>query len=70
MTELIRGDAQMSMEVTSKQKEVGPQPAKTTQEMLRIKKKGQERDRRFHDALEDDEVREALKILHARRKSG
>ncbi len=60
----------MSTEVTSKQEEVGPQPAKTAKEILPTKRTQEDRDRRFHDALEDDDVREALKILHAHERSG
>jgi hypothetical protein len=60
----------MSMEATSKQEEVGTQPAKTAEEILHIKRTQEERERRFQYALEADDVREALKILHAREKSG
>jgi hypothetical protein len=70
MKELIRRDAEMSMDAKSKQDEVSPQPTKTTKEMLLIKKTGQERERWFEDVLEDNDVREASKILHAREKSG
>jgi hypothetical protein len=54
--------------MTNKQKEeVDSQSAKTG-ETLRIKRKQQEEERRTQDALEDDEVREALKFFHERDK--
>ena len=57
-------------DMTNKQEEeVDSQSAKTS-ETLRIKRKQQEEERRTQDALEDDEVREALKFLHERDKGG
>ena len=46
---------------------IGSQPAKT--ETVDVKKRQQREDRRIQDALEDDEVREAL-LSRARDKSG
>jgi hypothetical protein len=56
-------------DITNKQEEVDSQSAKTG-ETLRVKRRQQEEERRIQDALEDDEVREALKFLHERDKSG
>ena len=55
--------------MTNKQKEVDSQSAKTS-ETLRVKRRQQAEERRIQDALEDDEVREALKFLHERDKGG
>jgi hypothetical protein len=52
-------DAKMTKEITDKRE--GTQPAKTN----RAVKRTQQEDRRIQDALEDDEVREALLQLHA-----
>ena len=56
-------------DITNKQEEVDSQSAKTG-ETLRVKRRQQEEERRIQDALEDDEVREALKVLHERDKGG
>ena len=58
-------------DMTNKQEEeeADSQSAKTG-ETLRIKRKQQEEERRTQDALEDDEVREALKFFHERDKGG
>ena len=57
-------------DMTNKQEEeVDSQSAKTG-ETLRIKRKQQGEKRRTQDALEDDEVREALKFFHERDKGG
>ena len=57
-------------DMTNKQEEeVDSQSAKTS-ETLRVRRKQQEEERRTQDALEDDEVREALKFLHERDKGG
>ena len=55
-------------DMTNKQEEADSQSAKTS-ETLRVKRRQQE-ERRIQDALEDDEVREALKFLHERDKGG
>ena len=55
--------------VTNKQEEVDSQSAKTS-ETLRVKRRQQEEERRIQDALEDDEVREALKFFRERDKGG
>lgn len=55
--------------VTNKQEEVDSQSAKTS-ETLRVKRGQQEEERRIQDALEDDEVREALKFFRERDKGG
>ena len=55
--------------VTNKQEEVASQSAKTS-ETLRVKRRQQEEERRIQDALEDDEVREALKFFRERDKGG
>ena len=52
-----------------KQEEVDSQSAKAS-ETLRVKRRQQEEERRIQDALEDDEVREALKFLHESDKAG
>ncbi len=57
----------MSKEMTDKQKDaVALQPA--TKGMPRTKADQTAEERRVQDALEDDDVREALKLLHARDK--
>jgi hypothetical protein len=56
-------DAQVAKEMRETRTENASQSAKTDGEALLLKQK---EERRFQDALEDDEVREALKILHAR----
>ena len=48
-----------------KKRESGSQSANTDRRALLLE---QEEERQFQDALEDDEVREALKLLHARGK--
>jgi len=55
--------------MTNKQKEVDSQSAKTS-ETLRVKRRQQAEERRIQDALEDDEVREALKFLRERDRGG
>jgi|307.fasta_scaffold2145252_1 hypothetical protein len=55
--------------MTNKQEEVDSQSAKTS-ETLRVKRGQQEEERRIQDALEDDEVREALKFFRERDKGG
>jgi hypothetical protein len=59
----------MTGEKTNKPEEVGLQPAKTNQEPPLVKRAQQERDRRFQEALEDDEVQEALKDPRALRRA-
>jgi hypothetical protein len=56
-------------DLTNKQEEVDSQSAKTS-ETLRVKRRQQEDERRIQDALEDDEVREALKFFRDRDKGG
>jgi len=56
-------------DITNKQEEVDSQSAKTS-ETLRVKRRQQEEERRIQDALEDDEVREALKFFRERDKGG
>jgi hypothetical protein len=56
-------------DLTNKQEEVDSQSAKTS-ETLRVKRRQQEEERRIQDALEDDEVREALKFFRERDKGG
>ena len=56
-------------DMTNKQKEVDSQSAKTS-ETLRVKRRQQAEERRIQDALEDDEVREALKFLRERDRGG
>ena len=57
-------------DMTNKQEEeVDSQSAKTS-ETLRVKRRQQEEERRIQDALEDDEVREALKFLRERDRGG
>lgn len=47
------------------QEQNGSQPVKADPEVRSV----EQRERRFRDALEDDEVREVLKLLHARDKA-
>jgi len=47
------------------EKVVAPQPAPTTKGMPRHKGRLTDEERRMQDALEDDDVRESLKELHA-----
>jgi hypothetical protein len=57
-----------SKDVTDKQQNaVALQP--TTNDIPRTNRKQTAEGRRFQDVLEDDEVREALKLLHARGKN-
>ena len=51
------------------EKVVAPQPTTTAKDILRSDSKPAAGERRFQDALEDDEVREALKDLHSHHKS-
>jgi hypothetical protein len=55
--------------MTNKQEEIDSQRAKIS-ETLRVKRRQQKQERRIQDALEDDEVREALKFFCERGKSG
>ena len=48
-------------------KVVASQPAPTTKDMPRQKGQPSDEERRIQDALEDDDVRESLKDLHARK---
>jgi hypothetical protein len=58
----------MSKDVTDKQQNaVGLQPK--TNDIPRTNRNQTAEERRFQDVLEDDEVREALKLLHARGKN-
>jgi hypothetical protein len=57
----------MSEDMTDKQNAVALQP--TTDDTPRTNPNQTAEERRFQDALEDDEVREALKLLHARGKN-
>jgi hypothetical protein len=56
-------------DITNKQEGVDSHSAKTS-ETLRVKRRQQADERRIQDALEDDEVREALKFFHERDKAG
>ena len=56
-------------DMTNKQEEADSQSAKTSETPL-VKRRQQEEERRIQDALEDDEVREALKFFRERDKSG
>jgi hypothetical protein len=56
-------------DMTNKQEEADSQSAKTSETPL-VKRRQQEEERRIQDALEDDEVREALKFFHERDKGG
>ena len=60
----------VSKQMADKQeKVVTPQPTTTEKDILRSDSKPAGGERRFQDALEDDEVREALKDLHSHHKS-
>jgi hypothetical protein len=60
----------VSKEMADKQeKVVAPQPTTTAKDSLRCDSKPAAGERRLQDALEDDEVREALKDLHSHHKS-
>ncbi len=54
----------MAKEIREKQEENGSQSAKSDRGVHLL----EQEERQFQDALEDDEVREALKLLHARDK--
>lgn len=54
----------MTKEMRKKQEEHCSQSAKTYGGILLLERQNDER--RFRDALEDDEVREALKLMHER----
>jgi len=56
-------------DMTNKQEEADSQSAKTSETPL-VKRRQQEEERRIQDALEDDEVREALKFFRDRDKGG
>ena len=62
-------EAKMADMTNKQEEEVDSQSAKTS-ETLRVRRKQQEEERRTQDALEDDEVREALKFFHERDKGG
>jgi hypothetical protein len=56
--------------MTDKQQNaVGLQPTSNDIPRTNSNQTAEERERRVQDALEDDEVREALKLLHARGKN-
>lgn len=55
----------MSKDMTDKQQNA----AALQRPILRTKSNQKAEERRVQDALEDDEVREALKLLHARGKN-
>ena len=56
----------MAGETSKNREEIASQPVKTG----RAKGRQQDEERRLQEALEDDEVREALKLSRARDKSG
>ena len=60
----------MTGEKTNKQDQAGPRPAETRKEPSTIRETQRERDRRIQEALEDDEVQEALESLRACKKNG
>ncbi|ODM84156.1 hypothetical protein A6X20_00110 [Bradyrhizobium elkanii] len=62
MIHIILEDGQLANEMRKERVENGSQSAKTNCEALVLE---QREERRFRDALEDDEAREALKLLHA-----
>jgi len=62
-------EAKMADMTNKQEEEVDSQSAKTS-ETLRVRRKQQEEERRTQDALEDDEVREALKFLRERDRGG
>jgi hypothetical protein len=62
-------EAKMADMTNKQEEEVDSQSAKIS-ETLRVRRKQQEEERRTQDALEDDEVREALKFFHERDKGG
>jgi hypothetical protein len=51
-------------------KVAAPQPAPTTKDMPRHKAQLTDEERRIQDALEDDDVLESLKELHADKAKG
>lgn len=55
----------MVQEMRKKGEQNGSHSVKVSSEVLSVKQK---QERRFRDVLEDDEVREMLKLLHARDK--
>ena len=60
----------MTGEKTNKQDQAGLRPAETRKELSTISETQRERDRRIQEALEDDEVQEALESLRACKKNG
>lgn len=58
-------DVQVVQQMQKQQEQNGSQPVKADPEVRSV----EQRERRFRDALEDDEVREVLKLLHARDKA-
>jgi hypothetical protein len=66
----IAKDAKMSRDMADKRENViNSQPRITTKNSVQATSKQREVERSAQDALEDDEVREALKSLHARDSS-
>ena len=60
----------MSKDMTDQQQRVvTSQPTTTARDALRTESKQTAKEHWVQDALEDDEVREALKCLHARGKN-
>jgi hypothetical protein len=65
-----RLQSSVSKKMADKQDKVfSPQPATTAKDIDRSDSKPTAGERRLQDALEDDEVREALKCLHSRDNS-
>jgi len=60
----------MTGEKTNKQDQAGLRPAETRKEPPTIRETERERDRRIQEALEVDEVQEALESLRACKKKG
>ena len=60
----------MTGEKTNKQNQAGLRPTETRKEPSTITETQRERDRRIQEALEDDEVQEALESLRACKKNG
>jgi hypothetical protein len=60
----------MSKDMTDQQQRVATsQPTATARDALRTKSKQTAEERWVQDALEDDDVRECLKLLHTRGKN-
>ena len=62
-TTYLSEDVQEMPEMQKKPEQNGSQSVKADPGVLSVK---QQQERRFRDVLEDDEVREMLKFLHAR----